>query len=240
MQTKCTPAERAAEYLEHIAVLTGAKQDDDGTYHLTAGGTHFLVDYKFVRVISCRGESTCFSVVVYPDIPRAEAVAAALLQLKNNPRLFEKWRERQGDTFKANGQMFEETYRLIEMRPETVQRRLFVSCAAVPEAFSSFRTSRGEQPFRIALSIEKDPVAHQTLKLRSFFESFPDVRWPPNTYDHLRGQKTVEQIYACYPEQGEQADSEAWNAELGNMRCSQRRRSIVEFRAASMAPRIGC
>jgi hypothetical protein len=73
-------------------VLTGAKQDDDGTYHLRAGGTHFLVDYKFVRVISCRGESTCFSVVVYPDIPRAEAVAAALLQLKNNPRLFEKWR----------------------------------------------------------------------------------------------------------------------------------------------------
>ena len=32
MQTKCTPAERAAEYLERIAVLTGAKQDDDGTY----------------------------------------------------------------------------------------------------------------------------------------------------------------------------------------------------------------
>jgi DNA (cytosine-5)-methyltransferase 1 len=42
------------------------------------------------------------------------------------------------------------------------------------------------------------------------------VRWPPNTYDHLRGQKTAEEIYACYPEQGEQADSEAWNAELGN------------------------
>jgi hypothetical protein len=68
--------------------------------------------HKFVRVISCRGESTCFSVVVYPDIPRAEAVAAALLQLKNNPRLFEKWKERQGDTFKANGQMFGDTYRL--------------------------------------------------------------------------------------------------------------------------------
>jgi hypothetical protein len=112
MQTKCTPAERAAEYLERIAVLTGAKQDEDGTYHLTAGDMHFLVDYKFVRVMSYRGESTCFSVVVYPDIPRAEEVASALLQLKNNPRLFEKWRKRQGDTFKANGQMFGDTYRL--------------------------------------------------------------------------------------------------------------------------------
>jgi hypothetical protein len=50
-RTKCTPAERAAEYLERIAGLTGAKQDDDGPYHLTAGGTHFLVDYKFVCVI---------------------------------------------------------------------------------------------------------------------------------------------------------------------------------------------
>ena len=111
-RTKCTPAERAAEYLERIAALTGAEQDDDGTYHLTAGGTHFAVDYKFVRAISYRGESTCFSVVAYPDIPRAEVVASALLQLKNNPRLFEKWRERQGDAFKANGKMFGDTYRL--------------------------------------------------------------------------------------------------------------------------------
>ena len=112
MQTKCTPAERAAEYLERIAVLTGAKQDEDGTYHLTAGDMHFLVDYKFVRVMSYRGESTCFSVAADPDMPSAEVVASALLQLKNNPRLFEKWRKRQGDTFKANGQMFGDTYRL--------------------------------------------------------------------------------------------------------------------------------
>ena len=112
MQTGSTPAERAAEYLERIAWLTGAKQDDDGTYHLTAGRRHFLVDSNSVRVTSHRAESTCFSVVAYPDIPRAELIASALLQLKNNPRLFEKWRERQGDAFKANGQIFGETYRL--------------------------------------------------------------------------------------------------------------------------------
>jgi hypothetical protein len=110
MQTGSTPAERAAEYLERIAGLTGANLDDDGTYHLTAGRMHFRVDYKFV--ISHCGESTCFSVVAYPDIPRAELIASALLQLKNNPRIFEKWRERQGDAFKANGQMFGDTYRL--------------------------------------------------------------------------------------------------------------------------------
>lgn len=70
IQPKCTPAERAAEYLERIAVLTGAEQDVDGTYHLSAGGRHFLVDYDFVRLISHRGESTCFSVVADPDTPR--------------------------------------------------------------------------------------------------------------------------------------------------------------------------
>ena len=110
MQTGSTPAERAAEYLERIAGLTGAKLDDDGTYHLTVGRMRFRVDYKFV--ISHCGKSTCFSVVAYPDIPRAEVIASALLQLKNNPRIFEKWRHRQGDMFKANGQIFGDTYRL--------------------------------------------------------------------------------------------------------------------------------
>jgi hypothetical protein len=39
-------------------------------------------------------------------MPSAEVVASALLQLKNNPRLFKKWRKQPGDTFKANGKMF--------------------------------------------------------------------------------------------------------------------------------------
>ncbi len=74
---------------------------------------HFLVDSKFVRVISPRSESTCFSVAADPDMPGAEAVASALLQLKNNHRLFEKWRELHGYTFKANGKMFRDEYQLI-------------------------------------------------------------------------------------------------------------------------------
>jgi len=112
MQTKCTRAQRAAEYLQRVAALTGAKEDDDGTYHLTAGGRHFLVDAKFVRVISPRSESTCFSVAANLDMPSAEVVASALLQLKNNARLFEKWRDWPAHSFKANGKMFRDTYQL--------------------------------------------------------------------------------------------------------------------------------
>ena len=109
----CTPAQRATKYLKRIAALTGAKQVCGESYLLTAGRMHFLVDSKFVRVISPRSESTCFSVAADPDMPSAEVVASALLQLKNNARLFEKWRELQGYMFKANGKMFGNEYLLI-------------------------------------------------------------------------------------------------------------------------------
>ena len=117
MQTKCTPAQRATKYLKRIAALTGAKQVYGDSYRLKAGRMHFLVDSKFVRVVSHPGESTCFSVATDRDMPSAEVVASALLQLKNNPRLFGKWRELQGYMFKANGKMFRNEYLL--MRDDT-------------------------------------------------------------------------------------------------------------------------
>jgi hypothetical protein len=106
MEPKFTPANRAEEYLERIAALSGAQQDDAGAYLLTTGRIRFLAGDKFVRVISHHGESTCFSPAEDSDMPRAELVASALPQLKNNPGLFEKWRELQGYAFKADGQMF--------------------------------------------------------------------------------------------------------------------------------------
>ena len=106
MQPKCTPAERAAEYLKRVAALTGAEQVRGDSYWLRAGCGNFLVDCKFVRLISHHDKSTCFSVATDPDMPSAEVIASALLQLKNNPKLFKKWRKRPGYTFKANGKMF--------------------------------------------------------------------------------------------------------------------------------------
>jgi len=38
-------------------------------------------------------------------MPKAEEIATALLQLTNNPALFEKWAARSG-AFKADGQAF--------------------------------------------------------------------------------------------------------------------------------------
>jgi len=45
-------------------------------------------------------------------MPSAEVVASALLHLKNNPRLFKKWRKQPGFTFKANGNVFRDAYQL--------------------------------------------------------------------------------------------------------------------------------
>ena len=111
-RNKCTPTQRAAEYLKRVAALTGAEHVRGDSYWLRAGRRNFLVDYKFIRVISHYGKSTCFSVAADPDMPSAEVVASALLQLKNNPRLFKKWRKQPGSTFKANGKMFRGAYQV--------------------------------------------------------------------------------------------------------------------------------
>jgi len=112
MQTKCKPAQRAAKYLKRVAALAGAKQVGVDSYRLRAGHRDFLVDYKFVRSIAHHGKSTCFSVAADRDMPSAEVVASALLHLKNNPRLFKKWRKQQGSVFKANGEVFRDVFQL--------------------------------------------------------------------------------------------------------------------------------
>jgi len=105
-QTKRTLAQRATEFLRRIARLSGAKRIPGGLYRLRAGHRNFLVDHKFVWLVSRHSKSTCFSVAADPDMPSAEVVASALLHLKNNPKLFKKWRKQPGCTFKASGKMF--------------------------------------------------------------------------------------------------------------------------------------
>lgn len=106
MQTKCTTAQRAGEYLKRIAALTGAKQVRGDVYRVKVGRRTLLVDDGFVRLISHRSKSTCFSVARIPAMPSAEVIASALLHLKNNPKLVKKWRKQPGCAFKANGKMF--------------------------------------------------------------------------------------------------------------------------------------
>lgn len=69
---------------------------------------------------------------------------------------------------------------------------LFAGPGGLSEGFSSFRADDGANVFRVVLSIEKDPTAHATLKLRSFFRQFPRGGVPDDYYDHLRGKLDLE------------------------------------------------
>lgn len=93
---------------------------------------------------------------------------------------------------------------------------LFAGPGGLGEGFSACTDARGRHLFKIALSIEKDPVAHKTLMLRSFNRQFPQGEAPPDYYARLRGKITPAELFAAYPDQAASARDEAWNATLGD------------------------
>jgi len=102
----------AKRYLRRIAALTGATRMDDA-YVLDVGKMQFHVRHRYVRRLrdttdpECALEETCFY-PVHKGMPKAEEIATALLQLTNNPGLFDKWAAQSG-AFRADGQAFRPT-----------------------------------------------------------------------------------------------------------------------------------
>ncbi len=102
--------DRAKRYLQRIAA--GATQVDDA-YVLDVGKIRFHVSHRYVKRLrdttdpECAYEETCFY-PVHKGMPKAEEIATALLQLTNNPGLFDCWAAQSG-AFKADGQAFRPT-----------------------------------------------------------------------------------------------------------------------------------
>jgi hypothetical protein len=102
---------RAKTYLCRVAALTGATQTDHRCYVLDVGKTRFYVRDRYVRRLQdstnpeCGYEQTC-CYPVHKGMPREEEIATVLLQLKNNPALFDKWAVQNGLAFKSDGQVF--------------------------------------------------------------------------------------------------------------------------------------
>ncbi|MEN5087987.1 DNA cytosine methyltransferase [Sphingobacterium faecium] len=92
---------------------------------------------------------------------------------------------------------------------------LFAGPGGLGEGFSSITDNEGNHVFQIKLSIEKDPYAHQTLRLRSFFRQFPEGQAPEDYYEFVRGEIEIDELYRRYPKQFREADEEAWCATLG-------------------------
>jgi hypothetical protein len=101
---------RAQSYLRRVVALTGATQMGSG-YVLDVGTTRFEVRDRYVRRLrdltdpKRTYEGTCFY-SAHKEMPKAEQIATALLQLRNNPALFDRWAHQCGLAFKADGQVF--------------------------------------------------------------------------------------------------------------------------------------
>jgi DNA (cytosine-5)-methyltransferase 1 len=92
---------------------------------------------------------------------------------------------------------------------------LFAGPGGLGEGFSAFAAPARSAGFRIALSIEMEPWAHQTLALRSFFHHFPRGEPPADYYAHIRGEITRAELFERFPEAADASDQQAWRAELG-------------------------
>ena len=92
---------------------------------------------------------------------------------------------------------------------------LFAGPGGLGEGFSAF-SANGGRPFQLKLSVEKDPIAHQTLELRAFFRHFPHGEAPEAYYRFLQnGGLGRSELFDRYPAAATQARAEAWHAELG-------------------------
>ncbi|MDB4628011.1 DNA cytosine methyltransferase [bacterium] len=95
---------------------------------------------------------------------------------------------------------------------------LFAGPGGLGEGFASLEVN-GRHPYRLILSVECDPIAHQTLELRAFYREFVsrEQRPPAAYYRHVRnpGGYTRADLFEDFPEQAEAARREACLATLG-------------------------
>ena len=109
---------------------------------------------------------------------------------------------------------------------------LFAGPGGLAEGFAACRRRDGRRRYGIALSIEKDPVAHRTLLLRAFLRKFANG-FPPEYYDFLNGVVPEEPDWAkLSPGRWAAACDETRCLELGSYEASVfLRNRIAQIRA---------
>lgn len=101
---------------------------------------------------------------------------------------------------------------------------VFAGPGGLAEGFSSLEIT-GKRPFKVVLSMEKDPRAHETLLLRGFYRQFRGG--PPADYwRHLRGEIPREALFDNHPSQYDQARRECVRHELGPATDSETRSMV--------------
>jgi len=104
---------------------------------------------------------------------------------------------------------------------------LFAGPGGLAEGFSAFEDPKGNRPFNIGISVEKEASAHRTLELRAFYRSFgEDV--PEAYYEYLRGYIDRDTLFERFPSNAEIAWAETLN---GQRELGKRKDDEIIFRA---------
>jgi DNA (cytosine-5)-methyltransferase 1 len=95
---------------------------------------------------------------------------------------------------------------------------LFAGPGGLGEGFSALKDSENGYAFKIALSIEKDSMAHKTLELRSFFRQFryKNKNIPEDYYNYLQGKIVRDKLFEKNAQEALLARKEVKLATLGD------------------------
>ncbi len=93
---------------------------------------------------------------------------------------------------------------------------LFAGPGGLGEGFSNYKTSKNIEPFKLALSIEKDERARQTLELRAFFRQFKRGA-PVEYYKYLDkpSHDSRNELFRKFSAQASVAKNQTLRLELG-------------------------
>lgn len=93
---------------------------------------------------------------------------------------------------------------------------LFSGPGGLAEGFAGYRDREGQTRFRVALSVENDKSAHETLRLRAFLRKFPASELPPEYHDFLNDWPRDEPNWQeRYPDEWCEAVDETTRLTLG-------------------------
>ena len=105
---------------------------------------------------------------------------------------------------------------------------LFAGPGGLGEGFATHRKPSGNLGFAVALSVEKDPNAHETLTLRSFFRKLEHGERSAY-WGYLSGAITQGILFEKYPRYARQSRDESLLLELGPQTADDVRRRVRQI-----------
>lgn len=108
---------------------------------------------------------------------------------------------------------------------------LFAGPGGLGEGITSYTNKNGRQPFKIGVSVEKEPSAHKTLTTRAFYRKIKDNADSLNDYFAYLDQKlTRQELFDLYPKQAKEAELET----LGSPKALGKDNELIHERIQSL------